>query len=141
MVNTAEFDRLVAGTIMQCQRIEHDVKIIYAAMLKGDYDDNFGEVRNLPLGDVLRELNELDNSDGNPYLRPEEYRLLDQIRTVRNWLVHQSYADFIYDRGRNQEYYFSSALDKLRKFNREMITLAKQTELVRLECLKDFGRI
>ena len=34
-----QFDLLLGKFIRECQRIEHDVKIMYAIMLEGEYDD------------------------------------------------------------------------------------------------------
>ncbi len=124
---------------MQCQRIEHDVKIIYAAMKNGDFDDNYDRVEKSPLGDVLAELERLDNSDGRPYLHPDDYRLLNQIRTVRNWLVHQSYADYMYCTGAERSKNFDRAYLKLEDFHSRMRTLGNAVERVRLDCIKRYG--
>lgn len=63
------FHLLVGETIMECQRIEHDIKLIYAGMLKGDFNKNLDIVKDKALGPVLVSLEKLDNSDGNPYLK------------------------------------------------------------------------
>ena len=133
------FNMLLAETVMQCQRIEHDVKIIYAAMKSGDFDDNLDSVEKSPLGDVLSDLQRLDNSDGRPYLHPDDYKLLNQIRTVRNWLVHQSYADFMYSPGAEHMRDFDRAYKKLDDFHSRMRALGNAVERVRLDCLKRYG--
>ena len=133
------FNALLAETVMQCQRIEHDIKIIYAAMKNGDFDDNYDRVEKSPLGDVLTELERLDNSDGRPYLHHDDYRLLNQIRTVRNWLVHQSYADFMYSTGAERANNFERACRKLEDFHSRMRTLGNAVECVRLDCIKRYG--
>lgn len=38
------FHKNVGELIMFCQCIEHDIKWIYAGMLKGDVDENFVEL-------------------------------------------------------------------------------------------------
>ena len=60
------FHILVGKTILECQRVEHDVKILYATMLDGNYYDNIGKVKDKALGPVLIDLEKLDNSDKNP---------------------------------------------------------------------------
>ena len=72
-----------------------DIKLIYAGMLEGDFDDNLTEVEDMPLGPVLEKLQKLDNSDNSPYLTEKDYKLLQEIKDIRNWLVHKSYIDFI----------------------------------------------
>ena len=44
-----EFHFLVGETLMFCQTVELDIKYIYAAMLKGDFDENYEEVEALTL--------------------------------------------------------------------------------------------
>ena len=36
-----KFHILAGETIMECQRIEHDVKLIYAGMKNGNFDENY----------------------------------------------------------------------------------------------------
>ena len=141
MVNLQDFNIYVGSTIMECQRIEHDVKLIYAGMLQGDFNQNFGMVKNMPLGPVLTELEKLDNSDGTPYLTKSDYRLLKEIKNVRNWLVHACYSDFIYSKGDSLDRNFTKGYNKLLDFNKKMKVLGNQVEKVRLQILKHFGRI
>ena len=75
-----EFHRVVGDTILECQRIEHDIKLIYAGMLKGNFDRNIKIVENKSLGTVLALLETLDNSDQKPYFHQEDYRLLYDIK-------------------------------------------------------------
>ena len=44
MSDLKEFHFLVGETLMFCQTVELDIKYIYAAMLKGDFDENYEEV-------------------------------------------------------------------------------------------------
>lgn len=53
IVTTELFDETVGILIKKCQCIEHDVKIMYAGMLKGDFNENLNTVINKPLGPVL----------------------------------------------------------------------------------------
>lgn len=134
---------LIAGeTIMACQRIEYDIKIIFAAMLQGRFNDNYALVKDKVLGQVLMDLERLDTSDGNPYFSPSDYRLLKEIREVRNWLVHKAYVDFMYnDSGAKLEQAFNKAYNKLLDFNASMQKLGNQVENVRIDILKYYGRI
>ena len=67
-----EFHYLVGETILECQRIEHDIKLIYAGMLKGNLEENIKLVENKPLGPVLRDLEILDYSDNHPCLSRDD---------------------------------------------------------------------
>ncbi|MBR7162810.1 MAG: hypothetical protein IKD35_02425 [Clostridia bacterium] len=136
-----KFHLLVGKTILECQRIEHDIKLIYAGMLKGDFEENRYDVNNQTLGTVVIALEELDNSDGRPYFSQEDYKLLKDITRVRNWLVHRSYADFMYTNEYEWEQKFKKCYKKLRDFNERMEHLGDQVEAVRIEALRRYGRI
>ena len=62
-----QFKQLQSETIMYCQAIEHDLKWIYAFMLKGDPEKTFASLSKTTLGALVKKLKELDNSDNNPY--------------------------------------------------------------------------
>lgn len=136
-----KFHLLVGRTILECQRIENDIKYIYAGMLQGDFAENKYEIKKETLGTVLADLEELDNSDGNPYLTKDEYKLLREITRVRNWLVHQAYTDFVYASEDELEKEFNKCYAKLKDFNEKMEILGDQVERVRLDVLKHYGRI
>ena len=78
------------------QCIEHDMRRIYSRMSVDDYKDCMNDMREKNWNTVLQELRKLDNSDNNPYFSEEDYKLLDEIRTRRNYWSHQCYLDFVY---------------------------------------------
>lgn len=140
MANLDKFDKLVGDTIAECQRIEHDIKLIYAGMLKGNFESNLKTVENKALGPVLKLLENLDNSDGKPYFSTSDYQLLNEIKGIRNWLVHKSYTEFMYESGQywdklNRCYY------KLIDFNNRLKQLSNNVEQIRLDLMKRYGRI
>ena len=85
-MNLDSFNKLVGQTILECQKIEHDVKLIYAGMLKGEFNKNFNNIKNKALGPVLVDLEKLDNSDGKPYFKQDDYDLLFQIKALNIFL-------------------------------------------------------
>ena len=91
-----QFKIIHSELIMCCQFIEFDLKRIYSAMSTGDFDENMDMFETSNFGSVLKELKRLDNSDGNPYLSKADYKLLDNVREMRNYWVHQCYIDFAY---------------------------------------------
>lgn len=135
------FNMVVGNTIMECQRIEHDIKLIYAGMLAGDFNQNVRLVNNIALGPVLIELEQLDNSDKNPVLSAEDYKLLKQIKDVRNWLVHKAYMDFMYQKSEDWEACLNKSYAKLLDFNKRIKGLSGQVEQIRIDILKRFKRI
>ena len=140
-MNIDGFNRIVGETIFNCQRIENDIKYIYAGMLQGDFAENKYEIKKETLGTVLIALEELDNSDGHPYLSSDEYKLLKNITRMRNWLVHQAYTNFVYASEDELEKEFNKCYAKLKDFNEKMEILGDQVERVRLEVLKYYDRI
>ncbi len=141
MATLEDFHTMVGKTIMECQGIEHDVKLIFAGMLKGDFQQNFLAVKDKPLGDVLIDLQQLDNSDDKPFLSRNDYRLLHEIRTVRNWLAHEAYIDFMYDSKGQIRDSFTESYHKCLDFYNRMKKLSLLIEDIRLTILKHFNRI
>ena len=91
-----KFKLIHSELIMQVQCIESDLRIIYAAMKSGDFEDNYEELEKANLGRIIKCLKELDYSDGLPDLSEADYELIDQIREIRNFWCHQCYLDYIY---------------------------------------------
>lgn len=135
------FNAVVGETLMYCQRIEHDIKVIYAAMLKGEMEGNLDLVRRETLGTVLVALENLDFSDNNPMFSREDYRLLEEIKNIRNFIAHQCYVDFLY----LDDYNFNLKLDqnyqKICDFNMKMKKLSNFVETARFSVLEKYNRI
>ena len=133
-------DEAIGELIKKCQCIEHDVKIMYAGMLQGDFSDNLKTVINKPLGPVLAKLETLDYSDNNPYLSREDYTLLNDIKRIRNYWVHKGYIDFLYGSNEGYQARLDNQYKKLATDCNRIITLAKQLEDIRIEMMIHFGR-
>ena len=133
-------DEAIGELIKKCQCIEHDVKIMYAGMLQGDFSDNLKTVINKPLGPVLAKLETLDYSDNNPYLSREDYTLLNDIKRIRNYWVHKGYIDFLYGSNEGYQVRLDNQYKKLATDCNRIINLAKQLEDIRIEMMIHFGR-
>ena len=104
MMNSAEsynsmlqkFRQLHSEIIENYQCIEYDMRLIYSSMCADDWDDTMDELSEDNWGTLLRKLKDLDYSDNKPYLSEEDYELLDEIRTRRNYWSHQCYLVFVY---------------------------------------------
>ena len=136
-----DFHRLVGETIMYCQCIEHDIKLIYAGMLQGDFDENFQEIEDSPLGPVLKKLEKLDNSDDNPHLSTGDYALLDKIRDIRNHWAHKAYIKFVYSKNSSYDKNYLQQYRRLENDHNRLAKLSDSIESVRFDVLKKYNRI
>lgn len=135
------FDETVGVLIKKCQCIEHDVKIMYAGMLKGDFYKNLDTVVNKPLGPVLKKIEELDYSDGAPYFSRDDYTLQNEIKEIRNYWVHKWYIDFLYGTMDNYQKRINKQYKELSNDVNRLIPLATQLENVRIEMMQHYGRV
>lgn len=91
-----DFKFYLGETIEYCQTIEHDIKWIYSMLLKGEPNVTFDSIRKDSLGMVVNKLEPMDKSDGNPFFSNEDYKLIKQITSERNYLCHEIYRTFLY---------------------------------------------
>lgn len=134
------FTYYLGETIEFCQTVEHDVKWIYAIMLKGNDSTNYKKISKWSLGKTINELEELDNSDGKPYLSKKGYKTLRSINEERNYLCHQIYRDFLYS-GPNweQSSEYSRACDRLMDFHEALEGLRDNIQELRIELSKVYA--
>lgn len=136
-----EFHFMLGQTIMYCQVIEHDVKRIYASMLKGDYYDNLDKIEKWSLGQTVQKLKDLDFSDKKPYLSANDYNFLMQMTDKRNHWCHQTYQNFLYnDQFLNSKEY-SDEFYKLQRDNEKLSLVSDEVENVRIRVQKKYGRV
>ena len=98
--------------LMWMQYIEQDLKIIYATIKDGKFEDNYLVLKEAPLGRILKEFKELDAEKGFAKIKPEEYEVLEEIRERRNYWAHQCYLDFHYIENELEK---RKAFDELKK--------------------------
>lgn len=130
------FRSLHSEIIEEFQCIEYDMRRIYSSMIDEDYDEAMDEMSDKNWGVILNRLKKLDNSDGAPYFSSEEYILLDEIRSLRNYWCHQCYLDFVYiqDGWKREE-----KLQKLlRRLENELNRVRRLQERVQTSFLRDF---
>lgn len=136
------FKMIHSELIQQVQGIEYDLKLIYAAIKDGDFEKNFTEVQNFSLGEIARDLKELDYSDNIPDLSKEEYDTINDIRIMRNYWCHQCYIDFMYIKNDAlREEKFAEIAERLRSDENRTYALFKKLESFRITELKTYGRI
>ncbi len=91
-----KFKMIHSELIQQVQCIENNLRLIYAAMKQGHVNANYKELSKANLGKIAIELKDLDFSDDCPELTKEDYKVIDEIRDIRNYWCHQCYLDFVY---------------------------------------------
>lgn len=71
------FKLIHSELIMSVQYIEQDLKLIYSILKGGEFNDNYSDVENSPLGRLLRSLREMDQELGYSKFKEKDYELLD----------------------------------------------------------------
>ena len=136
-----EFHRLLGQTIMFCQTIENDIKIIYSAMLNGSFSQNLESVSRWPLGATIKQLKKLDFSDKYHYINSKDYKFLMQITDKRNYWCHSAYLKFIYKNNFENSDIYINECNKLIQDNAQLLKVGKVLENVRINAMRDFNRI
>lgn len=139
-MNFDDFKNFYALTMMCYQRIEHDIKLIYAYMLKGNTSENLDSIENKTLGTMVRILEKLDNSDGKPFISKSDYQFLKDICDKRNYWAHQAFVDFLYENNAlfSNEYRNISSL--LENDYKEVERASDILEEMRIECCDKYRR-
>ena len=133
------FKLIHSELIQQVQCIENNLKIIYAAMHKGNFKSNLKPVEKMNLGKIARELEELDNSDDLPDFSEEEYTTIDEIREIRNYWCHQCYLDFVYiENDYERERAFKKVAERLHYDEYRTYDLFKKTEEMRFAIIEKY---
>ena len=137
-----KFKLIHSELIMQVQCIESDLKLIYAGMHSGDFEENLDMLEKANLGTVIKKLKELDYSDGHPDLSKQDYALLEQIREIRNYWCHQCFLDYIYIQDDYQrERKFQQVAQRLSEDENRTWDLHEHLEKLRYKMLKRYNRI
>lgn len=142
MMTRDKFKLIHSELIMQVQLIENDLRLIYAAMKSGDFDDNLDYLDKANLGKIIKELKKLDHSDGAPDLTDKDYELLNEVREIRNYWCHQCYLDYIYiSDDYKRENKFQEIADRLHNDEFRTWDLHERMEKLRNKSLKRYKRV
>lgn len=134
------FKDYYATAMMHYQRIEHDIKLIYAFMLKGNTDDNLESIDNKTLGTMIRILEKLDYSDNKPFISRDDYKFLKDICDKRNYWAHQAFVDFIYKENPLNSKEYKDVSSSLESDSNEVERASDILEEMRIECCEKYGR-
>ena len=125
--------------IQQVQTIEYNLKVIYSKIHPGDFCDNYESIEKLNLGRIIAELKKIGNEAEYLNLTEEDYKLLDEIREIRNYWCHQCYIDFGYipdDKEREAE--FQNIAERLHCDEPRTWELSRKLERIRLYIVKKY---
>ena len=134
-----DFHYYVGKAMMYCQCIEHDIKHIYAGMLEGEFQNNLRSIDRWTLGQTVRELRSLDNSDGHPYFNGQDYALLSRVTDIRNYWAHTAYVSFIYGEGCEVAAAFKAAAERLEGDYANLDAVYRSVERIRTEVLQRYN--
>lgn len=125
---------LIGETIEYCQRIEYDLKMIYAYMEDGSFSDNLKKVEVLPLGEIIYLIRERDKEQ--KLFKKADYDILFTITKRRNHIVHQCFKNYNYALTQEeQERKFEIEYKNLEAFHGRLTTLWKAIANVRYNFL------
>ena len=128
-MNRDTFKLIHSELIQQVQCIEFNLRRIYAAMCEGKFEDNYRTLENCSLGKITKELKKLDCSDDLPELSEEDYKVINDIRVIRNYWCHQCYLDFVYiNNEREREREFQKIAKRLQQDEQRTYDLSVKTE-------------
>ena len=143
MDNFDKYKYILGETIILYQFMENDLKLIYAGMLEGSFYKNIDKVRNTykGLGQIIIALEELDNSDGNPYFSKDTYMLLNKLARQRNYYCHQCCMEFCYNPYFKDSAEFKESLESLIRTNTSLKTIQEETSTHRQNILNKCDRV
>ena len=90
-----EFKYYVGETVMFCQIIESDLKIIYVNLINGNKQETWTLIQKETLGSMVKMLQNLDSD--NRLLSKNDYHYLHQLVGKRNHWCHQTFVNFLYN--------------------------------------------
>ncbi len=127
------FKEKYATTMMRYQLIENDIKLIFAYMKKGEVEDNLNKIENKTLGTMIGLLEELDYSDGKPFISKADYEFLKGICEKRNYWAHSAFTDFVYIKNPFSSREYLEVSQSLEKDCREVERASSILEKMRIE--------
>ena len=135
-----QFKILHSETIMYYQVVEHDLKLIYAYMHKGDVQDNLDDVETRSLGQMIDILKVLDNEDGKPNISANDYNYLKQLSKNRNHWAHKVFTEFMYEDNFLYTQEYERQCNKLVKDHDRLSIVYKNVEKVRIRLCSEVYR-
>jgi hypothetical protein len=128
---------LVGDALLYCQALEHDLKIIYSCYTARSLeqikqknsslsDKNLGYIINL-----LAKNGQIDKEGTN---------VLNQVRTIRNYLAHNVFTEVIYLQPSERDIIYSKVYTRVENDRNRMAKVMKQIEMERIRAVKEITK-
>lgn len=141
-MTSEKFKMIHSDLIMEMQCIENDLRVLYATMKKGDFENNLDDLDKAGMGEILRELKKVDYSDNFKDISESEYIFLDKIREIRNYWCHQCYIDFVYIPDKNaRKIKFDEISERLSHDESITFAIHQKIEKLKFAKLKEYNRV
>ena len=135
------FKFVVGETIAFCQMVEHDLKVIFATIASGDFNENFEFFKTWTLGQTVNEIEAFDEELETPNFTRKEYAILKSMTKKRNYICHEIFRTFAYIKNFGESKEFELACDVLLDFHEDVVEIAKSIERVRIRsCANLYSR-
>jgi len=135
-----KFKLIHSELIMSVQYIEQDLRIIYALVKEGEYCKNLEDMKDCSLGLILLSVKEADEENDAFRLSDEDYKLINDIRELRNYWCHECYLDFHYiEDPAEHEVAFQMVANRLHKDETRVYELQQKVEKLRIATQKKFS--
>ncbi len=132
------YELLLGQIITYYQLIEYDLKVVYLIIYNKKFNDNikFKQLRFNGLGDVINELEKLDNFDNKPFFVASDYALLKSLAKKRNDYCHKSVINFAYIKDFEKSEEFLNAFKELYNDTKVLNYYQNEIEKIRIKLVK-----
>ena len=140
MINdNVTFYSYIGEIIMFCQKIEHDVKLLSAAVSPHGYKVGLEILKEdkTTLGQALTMLRDFDNLQKIPYFSDVDYKALWRVNGIRNFYAHQCFQELLYVKGEdNRKAAMREMADKVEQDHKALEVLSDRIEKTRINYFK-----
>ncbi|MBP5177627.1 MAG: hypothetical protein ILP02_03475 [Clostridia bacterium] len=141
--NFKDFRYLLGDIIVLYQFVEHDIKMIVAALMNGKFEDAYEKVLTdqdyMGLGKSIKALKQIEYEKKDRYFSKSDYDLLFDIASRRNHYCHQTALEFGYVDDFESSPQFFKEFETLEKDRDYLRKIQPVTEKIRLHILGKQG--
>ena len=139
------FRFMLGDIIVLYQFVEHDIKMIVAGLMPGDFYENHKKVLAdqdyMGLGKAIKALKNIEYENEKRYFSRSDYDLLFDIASRRNHYCHQTALEFGYVDNFDKSPQFIEQFSMLEKDLEYLRKIQPVTEKIRLHILEKLGII
>ena len=139
MFDMETFKMVHSELIMWMQYIENDLKLVYATVQEGDFDENMMKLEKANFGKIIKAFQNLDKEKQFACFSDDSYSLLKEIQEMRNYWCHQCYVDFhYYTNQREKTKAYKKVAERLHFDEEKIFVLQQQLENLRVQIVKKY---